>query len=164
MNDRNSGGRWILFLLVAVIAVWFFWPSIQSARQSAAFTVPQQVQQVQPSQMYVPAQDSPSIMERVVEVVVTAVPQAQPAPAEPVIVATMQPVIINEVQPEIIQQPEAAATAGAGLVRITAAGKTYELTGEKLVDCINAQENGQRTGPTCPPNAKQYAGMLGQGR
>jgi hypothetical protein len=160
MNDRNSGGRWIIFLILAGLAIWFFWPSIQSARQSAVFTVPQQVQ---PLQMYVPTQ--PSIIERVVEVVVTAVPQIQPAPVEPVIVSTMQPVIINEAQPaEIIQQPEAAATDSDGLIRITAAGETYELTGEKLIDCINAQQNGLRTGPTCPPSAEQYAGMLGQGR
>ena len=63
--------------------------------------------------------------------------------------------------------PTAAASpsgAGAGLLRIEAAGRVWELTPARLVDCINAQQNDQPTGPTCPPNAATYAGMLGQGR
>ena len=54
--------------------------------------------------------------------------------------------------------------AGAELLRIEAAGRVWELTPARLVDCINAQQNDQPTGPTCPPNAATYAGMLGQGR
>ena len=54
--------------------------------------------------------------------------------------------------------------AGAELLRIEAAGRVWELTPARLVDCINAQQNGQPTGPTCPPNAAKWAGMLGQGR
>ena len=53
---------------------------------------------------------------------------------------------------------------GAGLLRIEEAGRVWELTPARLVDCINAQQNGQPTGPTCPPNAAKWAGMLGQGR
>ncbi len=62
--------------------------------------------------------------------------------------------------------PTAAAspTAGAGLLKIEAAGRVWELTPARLVDCINAQQNDQPTGPTCPPNAAKWAGMLGQGR
>ena len=53
---------------------------------------------------------------------------------------------------------------GADLLRIEAGGRVWELTPARLVDCINAQQNDQPTGPTCPPNAATYAGMLGQGR
>ncbi len=55
-------------------------------------------------------------------------------------------------------------STGAGLLRIEEAGRVWELTPARLVDCINAQQNDQPTGPTCPPNAATYAGMLGQGR
>ena len=55
-------------------------------------------------------------------------------------------------------------STGAGLLRIEEAGRVWELTPARLVDCINAQQNGQPTGPTCPPNAAKWAGMLGQGR
>lgn len=60
--------------------------------------------------------------------------------------------------------PAATSPAGAGLLRIEAGGRVWDVTAVQLVDCINAQENGLRTGPACPPNAKQYAGLLGQGR
>ena len=98
---------------------------------------------------------------------------AQFAPtAEPLAVATAVPVFggVAESAPVIVAatavppRVDVAAAAGAAMLHITAGGREYNLTGERLVDCINAQENGQRTGPTCPPNAKQYAGMLGQGR
>ena len=55
-------------------------------------------------------------------------------------------------------------STGAGLLRIEEAGRVWELTPARLVDCINAQQNDQPTGPTCPPNAAKWAGMLGQGR
>lgn len=60
--------------------------------------------------------------------------------------------------------PADPSPSGAELLRIEAAGRVWELTPARLVDCINAQQNGQPTGPTCPPNAATYAGMLGQGR
>ena len=65
---------------------------------------------------------------------------------------------------EVAPAATSPTSTGAGLLRIEAAGRVWEVTAVQLVDCINAQENGLRTGPTCPPNAKQHAGLLGQGR
>lgn len=64
----------------------------------------------------------------------------------------------------VAPRADVAAQAAASVLRIEAAGRVYEITGERLIDCANAQQNGQRTGPSCPPNSVSYLSMLGQGR
>jgi hypothetical protein len=164
MNERrtNGLGKSLFFLSAFAFIAYFVWffivPIATAARDSlvnraATIGVPQQQQ---PAQGWAIA--TPTL--------------AQFAPVQPATVATAVPVFGGVVEPAPVivaatavpPRADVAAAAAVGMLRIEAAGKAYELTGERLVDCINAQENGQRTGPTCPPNAKQYAGMLGQGR
>ena len=87
----------------------------------------------------------------------TAVPLAAYSTALPPAAIVGPDTAVNQAAPS-------PSGAGAELLRIEAAGRVWELTPARLVDCINAQQNDQPTGPTCPPNAATYAGMLGQGR
>ncbi len=50
------------------------------------------------------------------------------------------------------------------VLRIEKADAVWDLSPEQLINCVNAQQNGLRTGPECPPNAAEHLGMLGQGR
>ena len=108
--------------------------------------------------------DLAAMRPRLAQGAAAAVNQAAPiAPAIP----TPFPKL-GEPTPAPTAVPDIAVTftdsTGAGLLRIEEAGRVWELTPARLVDCINAQQNGQPTGPTCPPNAAKWAGMLGQGR
>lgn len=51
--------------------------------------------------------------------------------------------------------------APAGLIRIEAGGRVWELPMDRLNDCIIAQTAGRRTGNNCPPNAA--AALAGAG-
>lgn len=108
--------------------------------------------------------DLAAMRPRLAQGAAAAVNQAAPiAPAIP----TPFPKL-GEPTPAPTAVPDIAVTftdsTGAGLLRIEEAGRVWELTPARLVDCINAQQNDQPTGPTCPPNAAKWAGMLGQGR
>ena len=110
----------------------------------------------------------PRLAQGAAELGRTAVNQAAPiAPAAVIVTPTPFPKL-GEPTPAPTAVPDIAVTftdsTGAGLLRIEEAGRVWELTPARLVDCINAQQNDQPTGPTCPPNAATYAGMLGQGR
>jgi len=86
------------------------------------------------------------------------------------IIAT--PEISNDVQPPVPApaatvrpaRADVAAAAAAQVLTIVSGGRVYELTGEQLVDCANAQINGLRSGPKCPPDANSHLYLLGQGR
>jgi len=149
-----GGGKVIVFLILALlVAIWFVWPSIQAARVSLAGQAARlTVNQVQPM-----GETAVSLPGLVATVGAMAAPETavtnQAAPELPQVAATAVP-------PRV----DVAATAGASMLHITANGREYNLTGEQLVDCVNAQQNGRRTGPSCPPSASNYLGMLGQGR
>lgn len=174
-EGEAGGGRvqTFIWLAVSVAALWFFWPLLQqisAMRPTLAPTptaVPAYVETwPDPAPTAVPQ----AMPETAVNPAPAVVPvdQGQPTPAPAVVTNDVKPAPATAVYQELPTvrpaNPEVAATAGAALLHITAGGRVYEITGERLIDCINAQQNGQRTGPSCPPNAAQYAGMLGQGR
>ncbi len=154
MNKKHRGlGLWFVYAVVLVALAWFLAPLVSDL----AAMRPRLTGSTAVNQVTVPG-----------AVVPVAAPVLLPTPTLAATATAVAPGGLVVTFSDSVALPSAVASptssSGVGLLLIEAGGRAWQVTAVQLVDCINAQENGLRTGPTCPPNAKQYVGMLGQGR